>query len=71
METDVVRLFGDQKSLTYAIIYDTLVTKPSVDGKIDAIVAKFYSHLNKRTGHYFLPYQIDEDQIILLEGWVE
>lgn len=71
LETDLVRLFGNQESLTYAILYDTLVTRPSIEDKIDAIVAKFYNHLDKRIGYYFLPYEIEDDQITLLEGWVE
>ncbi|MFD2288682.1 hypothetical protein GJU39_11365 [Pedobacter petrophilus] len=71
LETDLTRLFGDQESLTYAIIYNTLVTRPSIEGKTDAIIAKFYSHLDKHIGYYFLPYEIEEDQVILHEGWLE
>lgn len=71
LENDILRLFGHQESLTYAVIYDTLVTKPSLEGKTDVIVAKFYNHLDKNRGFYFLPYKIVEDRVILLEGWLE
>ncbi|KQR70259.1 hypothetical protein [Pedobacter sp. Leaf176] len=71
MENDVLRLFGQAEFLTYAIIYDTLITRPSIEGKTDAIVAKFYNHVDKQTGYYFLPYEIEADKVILHEGWLE
>ena len=71
LENDVLKLFGHDGSLTFAIIYDTLVNKPLFEGKTDAIVAKFYSHIDKHIGYYFLPYEIEEDQVILHEGWLE
>jgi hypothetical protein len=71
LETDLLSIFRDNNSFTYAIIYDAFVKGNSTEKKTNTMVAKFCSSYDNTNGHYFLPYKIENNNVVFQTGWIE
>jgi hypothetical protein len=71
LETDLRSIFENDNAFTYAIIYNAFIKPSPTENKANTMVAKFFSSQNNINGHYFLPYKIENNNVIFQTGWIE